>query len=264
VDQPTIGDNLALLRRMAPMTQEELAEAAGVSVETIRKLEHNKNTSARMSTLRKPGSALGVPTSRLIGNAARTAAEGSSDVDELDLLDLRRVLTPALGLNGLALAGPEFEAPALTDYRGGNTLDLVDRELPRREPAQAGVFGAADPVLDLGMGAVAGFEPLQSADGGVGDQGGVAPAVTFLEQAQLGAGVRPFPADDDPYPVWPAGRGEQAGQLGDFGFLPDAAVGGQRRRPRRRGQRGDRGAFQLADRRADRVTRRSGGGCCGW
>jgi hypothetical protein len=35
--QRTIGNNIAQLRRVLPMTQEALAEASGVSVETIRK-----------------------------------------------------------------------------------------------------------------------------------------------------------------------------------------------------------------------------------
>jgi hypothetical protein len=76
--------------------------------------------------------------------------------------------------------------------RGRNTPGLVDRELAGREPARAGVFGATDPVLDAGVGAVAGLKPLQRAGLRVRDEGGVAPAVAFLEQGQLGAGMGPF------------------------------------------------------------------------
>ena len=117
MDQSTIGDNVARLRRAMPMTQEALAEAADLSVETIRKLEQNKNTSARMSTLHKLARALRVPTSRLLGNAARAAAEGSPDVDGVGLIELRKALTPARGLRGARLAGPELEPPTLDDVR---------------------------------------------------------------------------------------------------------------------------------------------------
>ena len=41
--------------------------------------------------------------------------------------------------------------------------DLVDRELPRWEPAQAGVFGDPDAVLDPGVGAVPGLQERELA-----------------------------------------------------------------------------------------------------
>ncbi|RZU48580.1 transcriptional regulator with XRE-family HTH domain [Krasilnikovia cinnamomea] len=125
MDQPTIGDTIARLRRARPMTQEGLAEAAGVSVETIRKLEQNKNTSARMSTLHRIARALGVPTSRLVGGAARAVADGSPDIDQLALIDLRRALTPARGLRGTIPTGPEHEAPVLDDIR--HSIGTLDR-----------------------------------------------------------------------------------------------------------------------------------------
>ena len=62
---------------------------------------------------------------------------------------------------------------------------LVDRELAGREPAEAGVFGVPDPVLDAGVGAVPGFEERQLPDPGVGGDGLVAPPVGLLEQGQL-------------------------------------------------------------------------------
>lgn len=124
--QATIGDNVARLRRARPMTQEALAEAAEVSVETIRKLEQNERTSARMSTLNRLARALGVPTSALVGNAARSAAQGEPDHDELALLDLRRTLTPARGLHGVLIGCPEMEPPTLHDVRDAvRTLDRM-------------------------------------------------------------------------------------------------------------------------------------------
>ena len=45
---------------------------------------------------------------------------------------------------------------------------LVDLELAGGEPAQAGVLGGLDAVLDAGMGAVPGLQEGDLADGGVG------------------------------------------------------------------------------------------------
>ena len=57
---------------------------------------------------------------------------------------------------------------------GGDRDDLepglVDGELAGREPAQPGVFGVPDPVLDAGVGAVPGFEERQLPDRGVGGE----------------------------------------------------------------------------------------------
>ncbi|MEK8109205.1 helix-turn-helix domain-containing protein [Micromonospora sp. M12] len=74
---PTTGDNLARLRRAAKLTQEQLAERATLSVETVRKLEQNKPGSARLDTLHAFARALGVPTTALIGDASEAAARTS-------------------------------------------------------------------------------------------------------------------------------------------------------------------------------------------
>ncbi|MFI6757615.1 helix-turn-helix domain-containing protein [Micromonospora sp. NPDC050417] len=114
----TIGDNIARIRKQRAMTQEHLAESAGLSVETIRKLERNERTAARMSTLNKIARVLGVATSMLLGNVARGAANREPDSIPLGLVDMRRALTPVRGLGGqLIEAGPEQTAPALDDVR---------------------------------------------------------------------------------------------------------------------------------------------------
>src|SRR5689334_5353642 len=106
-DQPTIGDNIRTRRMHLGITQEELAETSALSVETIRKLEQNVNTSARMSTLNRLARALRVPTSSLVGNAARAAARRESDQDGVALMPLRQLLLPARGLRGAIVGGPE-------------------------------------------------------------------------------------------------------------------------------------------------------------
>ena len=114
--QPTIGDHLARIRRQSTLTQEQLAERAEVSVETVRKLERNERTSARMSTLNRLARALRVPTSALLGSAARAAAEREPTALPLGLVEVRRALTPVHTLDGkLITAGPEVEPPTVAD-----------------------------------------------------------------------------------------------------------------------------------------------------
>jgi hypothetical protein len=116
------------------------------------------------------------------------------------------------------------------------------------ESAQAGVLGTADAVPDGGVRAVPGLQRAQLPDRCVGGEGLKPPAIDVGEP-ELGARVRPFPAHDHPHPRWPASRfrvGQQPGQLGHMGALARAAVGLDRRRPRRLGQRQDR-RLHLAD-----------------
>jgi transcriptional regulator with XRE-family HTH domain len=121
----TIGDNIARRRRALGITQETLAEAAGVSVETIRKLEQNERTAARMSTLNRIARPLRVPTSALLGNAAQSAARREPDHDELALLAVRRALTPARGIGGAVVGGLDTEPTTLADL--ARSIQTVDR-----------------------------------------------------------------------------------------------------------------------------------------
>jgi len=108
--EPTLGDNIARIRRQRTVTQEQLAERAGISVETISKLERNERTSARMLTTSAIARALGVPTSSLYGDASTAAARGEPDHRPASLMELRRALTPVPGLDGGEPAG---EPPSL-------------------------------------------------------------------------------------------------------------------------------------------------------
>jgi hypothetical protein len=75
----------------------------------------------------------------------------------------------------------------------GGQPGRVDREGAGRETAEAGVFAAADAVLDPGVGAVAGIEERELPDRGVGGDALVAPAVVVFEDGQLSAGVAGVP-----------------------------------------------------------------------
>ncbi|GAA1650254.1 helix-turn-helix domain-containing protein [Actinoplanes couchii] len=117
----TLGDRIGRLRRPRGLTQEQLAEASGVSVELIRKLERNERETARMETQNKLARALGVPTSALIGDSANaTVHREAGDDGEIGLIELRRVLTPARGLGGLVIGD---------DLEGSITVDGVTRSV---------------------------------------------------------------------------------------------------------------------------------------
>ena len=141
--QPTIGDHLARIRRQSTLTQEQLAERAGISVETVRKLESNARTSARMATLARLARALEVPTTALLGSAAQAAARREPDHRPLSLIEVRRALTPARAPGGSARL-PDGPPPAL-DWIG-TRLREADRAYHRGDYASALV--GLPPLID--------------------------------------------------------------------------------------------------------------------
>lgn len=123
----TIGDQVAGIRRVRSMTQEDLAERAGISVGTVSKLERNERTSARMATLAKIARVLGVPTSTLLaGDASTAAARREPTYSPLALLSIRRALTPVTALDGQVLSD-QVDAGAPTIVRARESLDAADR-----------------------------------------------------------------------------------------------------------------------------------------
>jgi transcriptional regulator with XRE-family HTH domain len=86
----TMGDRLKVARRAAGLTQEQLAERAGVNVDTIRKLEQNQRQSMRVSTANALASAAGIETTALL------VGERPADAPEDPQLSLiRQALVPA-------------------------------------------------------------------------------------------------------------------------------------------------------------------------
>src|SRR5215218_1420275 len=63
---------------------------------------------------------------------------------------------------------------------------------------RGGSGNGPNPVLDVGVGAVSGFQERELTGRGVGGHALVAPAVVGLHQADLRAGMGPFSADQDP------------------------------------------------------------------
>jgi len=62
-----IGDRLRGLRIRRAMTQDELADAAGIAKNTVNRIERN-HTEPRPPTLRKLADALGVDPAELVGD----------------------------------------------------------------------------------------------------------------------------------------------------------------------------------------------------
>lgn len=125
----SLGARLRSLRRDADLTQEELAEAAGVSVDLIGKLERGVRPSARLSSLLALATALDVDLSALVGKRPRL--DEGEDARVLAVRDA--ILTPGL-LPGIT--DDDGEAPTLAalesavragwlDYWGGRLSRLA-------------------------------------------------------------------------------------------------------------------------------------------
>jgi len=89
-----LGDRLARLRRLADLTQEQVAERSGVSVDVVRKLEQRRKHSARLPTLHALAKGLGVEVVALLGDPPAIAPTGAPEPPEL--VELRRAVMPSL------------------------------------------------------------------------------------------------------------------------------------------------------------------------
>jgi transcriptional regulator with XRE-family HTH domain/tetratricopeptide (TPR) repeat protein len=96
-DHQHLGERLAHLRRERNLTQERLAERAGVSVDVVRKLEQQRKDSARLPTLHKLATGLGVDVTALLAETPTVSSIGDADTD-------LRVLTSLSLAPGLPIA----------------------------------------------------------------------------------------------------------------------------------------------------------------
>lgn len=126
----SIGDRLRSLRGDRVLTQEALANAAGVSVDLVKKLERGARESARLTTLVKLADALDVPLAQLMDKRPRL--DGGSDRLVLGLRDT--LLTPDVlaGIDpddaGEPTPLPRLESAvhdAWADYWAGGFVDLA-------------------------------------------------------------------------------------------------------------------------------------------
>jgi transcriptional regulator with XRE-family HTH domain len=91
---PPPGEVVARCRYRRGMTQEQLAEAAGLSVSAVKAIERGART-GRMAALHRLARALGVTTSDLFRPAAGIQVAPATEPDSL--FEIRRTLTPPLG-----------------------------------------------------------------------------------------------------------------------------------------------------------------------
>lgn len=125
--EPMIGDRIRELRR-GIFTQHDLAAAADVSVDVIRKLEQGRRHTASIATLARIARALGVEIAELLGRPRATPTAGEpqarvaavrdaltsvddllgelDDADAPDLTEFSRAVTYAFGLYWAGRYGP--------------------------------------------------------------------------------------------------------------------------------------------------------------
>jgi transcriptional regulator with XRE-family HTH domain len=93
VDSGSAGERVARYRYRRQMTQDELAEASGLSLSAVKSIERGVRT-GRLFTLNRLARALGVTTSDLLAPAAGASVVGEPGPDAL--FEIRRSLTPPL------------------------------------------------------------------------------------------------------------------------------------------------------------------------
>lgn len=184
-----IGDRLRRARRDRVLTQEQLAERAGVSRDLVRKLEQGRRSTARLSSLVRLADALDVELSALVGKRPRLY--NGHDASVLAMRDA--ILTPAAlpGVDaddgGEPTPLPELRAmvgSAWRDYWSGDFGSLAERvpallgEVRLAHRVHAGTVAgllaqtyqvAADLFVHFGMDDLAAFateRALRAVDGG--------------------------------------------------------------------------------------------------
>ncbi|MFD7552520.1 helix-turn-helix domain-containing protein [Streptomyces sp. NPDC059816] len=110
------GAHLKALRLARGLTQERLAERAGVSLGVVKKLE--RGGTARLGTYHSLARALGVRTSRIFDPSGPHATTRSDD-DNIDLMPLRQAIAPPVTFTGRIEVdhGPSGDEPDLERLR---------------------------------------------------------------------------------------------------------------------------------------------------
>lgn len=151
----TIGDRLRILREFRDITQQELADRAGCSIDTIRKLEQGVRQSANLATLRALADALDVELERLLGQPTVT----TSAPDDGGLLDLRDAIQDIAAIPGVLTDDLADDPPApdawmdqvkqATDLYWGGGYSALSGILPLLlRDGRAVVHGATGPLAE--------------------------------------------------------------------------------------------------------------------
>ncbi|PWI43134.1 helix-turn-helix domain-containing protein [Streptomyces sp. ICBB 8177] len=135
-----MGDRIAELRRRRGLTQEELAEAAGLSVDVVRKLEQGRRKTARLTSINALARALDTEPSHLVGQPTTFEAHPLRSDDLPSVLALRQAVSPVSDL--LGGDGDPEEPPSIAQLREA----LRSTEVIRREGRMAEI-GALLPQL---------------------------------------------------------------------------------------------------------------------
>ncbi|MDH3032646.1 helix-turn-helix domain-containing protein [Streptomyces griseoincarnatus] len=130
-----LGRTLRRLRRLASLTQEELASRSGVSVDVIRQLEQRRKHSARLPTLHALANGLGVELTTLLGDPPAVSSSGENDGPQF--VAVRRAIMPALWGPEPPPPGPDFTLDGLrgqiadgwTQYHAAE-FDTVMKAIP--------------------------------------------------------------------------------------------------------------------------------------
>jgi transcriptional regulator with XRE-family HTH domain len=135
-----MGDRIAELRRRRNMTQEQLAEAAGLSVDVIRKLEQGRRKTARLTSINALARALDTEPSFLVGQPSTFETHQPRSGDIPSVLKLRQAISPVADLLG-GDTDPE-DPPSVPELQEA----LRSTEVIRREGRMAEI-GALLPQL---------------------------------------------------------------------------------------------------------------------
>lgn len=106
----SLGERLGKLRRRRGLTQEQLATASGVSVAAVRKIERDGQATARLATLHRLATVLGVPTTALL---AAPKIKPAKTTDDPGLRAIRQALQPIRSVRGVVFAEDVSGAPSL-------------------------------------------------------------------------------------------------------------------------------------------------------
>jgi transcriptional regulator with XRE-family HTH domain len=114
--ESTIGSRIRGLRGR-DLTQQQLADAAGVSVDLIRKLEQGARQTTSIPSLQRIARALDVDVAELVGKPRSLPSAGSA----AGVVAIKRALTPVDDL----LGDPVVDAEALTVREARHTVDYA-------------------------------------------------------------------------------------------------------------------------------------------
>ncbi|WP_327288601.1 helix-turn-helix domain-containing protein [Streptomyces sp. NBC_01198] len=135
-----MGDRIAELRLRRSLSQEGLADKAGLSVDVVRKLEQGQRTSARLTTINALARALDTEPSVLVGQPSTFEGSHAVEAEPPSVLALRQAVSPLTDLLG-GEVDPE-DPPSIADLQAS----LVSTEVIRRE-GRMGEIGSLLPQL---------------------------------------------------------------------------------------------------------------------